>query len=66
AETKIVYGHPDNPMSWDDFHAKFEWVAEPVLGPQKTATLYVLAREFEQPGSLQKISDLLKGPVPEQ
>ena len=66
AETEIVFGHPDNPMSWDDFHAKFEGVAEPVLGPQKTATLYALAREFEQPGSLQKISDLLKGPVPKQ
>jgi len=59
AETKIVYGHPDNPMSWDDFHAKFEGVAGPVLGTQKTAALYTLAREFEQPGSLKRISDLL-------
>lgn len=66
ADTEIVFGHPDNPMSWEDLHAKFEGLVEPMLGPQKTATLYELAREFEQPGSLRKISHLLKGPIPEK
>ena len=66
ADTEVVFGHPDNPMSWEDLHTKFNGLVEPMLGLKKTAVLYELAREFEQPGSLQKISDLLKSPVPEK
>lgn len=61
AETDIVMGHPDNPMSWDALRTKFEGLVEPVMGKQKTAELFEAARGFGPPGSLAKLSDLLAG-----
>jgi 2-methylcitrate dehydratase PrpD len=59
ADTDIVIGHPDNPMSWDDLRVKFEGLVTPVIGAQKTNALFDTARHFEQPGSIRKISALL-------
>ncbi|HTD90466.1 MAG TPA: MmgE/PrpD family protein, partial [Burkholderiales bacterium] len=59
ADTDIVIGHPDNPMSWDDLRVKFEGLVEPVIGAQKAKTLFETARDFEAPGSIRKISELL-------
>ncbi len=61
ADTEIVIGHPDNPMSWDDLRAKFEGLVEPILGAQKTAELFETARRFDQSGSLATITALLAG-----
>jgi 2-methylcitrate dehydratase PrpD len=58
-QTDIVMGHPDNPMSWDALQEKFEGLVEPVLGAQKTATLFDLGRNFLEPGSIGKLSELL-------
>ena len=58
-ETKCVMGHPDNPVSWDGLRDKFEGLVEPVLGAEKTKTLYELGRNFLRPGSIAKLSDLL-------
>jgi 2-methylcitrate dehydratase PrpD len=63
ADTEIVIGHPDNPMSWDDLRAKFEGLVEPVLGARKMAALFETARRFDQPGSLSTITALLAGPA---
>ena len=60
ADTDIVIGHPDNPMSWEDLRTRFDGRFEPILGPQKTAMLCETARRFDQPGSLRKITDLLE------
>ncbi|HEV7799534.1 MAG TPA: MmgE/PrpD family protein [Burkholderiales bacterium] len=62
AQTDIVVGHPDNPMSWDDLRVKFEGLVEPVIGVAKTAELYAAARNFGQPGSLQALMALLHRP----
>ncbi|HTE14775.1 MAG TPA: MmgE/PrpD family protein, partial [Burkholderiales bacterium] len=59
ADTDIVIGHPDNPMSWDDLRVKFEGLVAPVLGTSQTKTLFDTARAFEQPGSILRISQLL-------
>ena len=59
AQTDIVMGHPDNPMSWDALREKFEGLVEPVLGTDKGAKLFELGRNFLDPGSIGKISDLL-------
>jgi 2-methylcitrate dehydratase PrpD len=59
ARTEIVIGHPENPLSWDALREKFEGLVEPVLGKEKTATLYALGRNFLEPGSIGKIADLL-------
>ena len=61
ADTDIVIGHPDNPMSWDDLRVKFDGLAEPVIGTDKAQTLFDTARNFEQPGSIARISALLAG-----
>jgi 2-methylcitrate dehydratase PrpD len=59
ADTDIVIGHPDNPMSWDDLRVKFEGLVAPVIGADKAKTLFETARDFEQPGAIQRISALL-------
>ena len=61
AHTDCVVGHPDNPMTWDALRDKFEGLVEPVLGTQKTATLFTLGRNFLEPGSIGKIGELLAG-----
>ena len=58
-ETQCVIGHPDNPLTWDALREKFDGLVEPVLGPEKAAKLFDLGRNFLQPGSIAKISDLL-------
>jgi 2-methylcitrate dehydratase PrpD len=59
SETQCVLGHPDNPLSWDALREKFDGLVEPVLGREKCAALFALGREFQKPGSLAKISELL-------
>lgn len=58
-ETQCVLGHPDNPLTWDALREKFDGLVEPVLGAEKAATLFDLGRNFLQPGSIAKISELL-------
>jgi hypothetical protein len=60
-DTDIVRGHPDNPLGWDEIHAKFQGLVEPKLGKDKTAALFDAAREFGAPGSMAKLSALLEG-----
>ena len=61
ADTDIVLGHAQNPMSGADFLEKFQGLVEPVLGPQKTGQLYAGLNQFGQAGSIRKIMDLLDG-----
>jgi 2-methylcitrate dehydratase PrpD len=61
AQTDIVLGHPDNPMSWDDLPVKFEGLVEPVLGVPKTAELFEAARSFGAPGSLGRLMGMVAG-----
>lgn len=60
ADTPLFLGHPDNPMSWDDTHSKFEGLVEPILGARKTESLYSALRSFEAPGALAKVVALLE------
>ena len=65
ADTTIVRGHPDNPMTWDDMHAKFIALVKPVIGMDKGEELYTLVRGMDAPGSLAKIFKILAGtPLP--
>jgi 2-methylcitrate dehydratase PrpD len=59
-ETQCVLGHPDNPLSWEALGEKFDGLVVPVLGTEKTATLFELGRNFLQPGSIAKLSKLLE------
>jgi len=60
AETKVVLGHPDNPMTWDDMHTKFAGLVEPVLGADDSEALWDTMRDFEQPGALAKVLALVQ------
>ena len=53
AEQRVVRGHPDNPMTWDDMAQKFMGLAEPVLGGQAAALLDAL-RQVDKPGQFAK------------
>jgi 2-methylcitrate dehydratase PrpD len=59
ADTEIVIGHPDNPMSWDDLYTKFTGLVEPVLGGERMNALFDCLRGFDRPGSLAKAMPLL-------
>ncbi len=60
ADTEIVIGHPDNPMSWDDLHVKFQGLVEPVLGTGKAEELYAALRRFGAQGTMADITKLLQ------
>jgi 2-methylcitrate dehydratase PrpD len=59
ADTTLFLGHPDNPMTWDDTHAKFQGLVEPMLGAEKAGVLYENLRRFEEPGTLGSVMALL-------
>ena len=59
ADTDIVIGHPDNPMSWDDLYTKFEGLVGPVLGNDKTIALFDCLRNFDRAGALAEAMPLL-------
>ncbi|MDB5808353.1 MAG: 2-methylcitrate dehydratase [Betaproteobacteria bacterium] len=59
ADTDIVIGHPDNPMSWEDLFTKFEGLAEPIIGSANTKALYECVRNFDKPGSLATATELM-------
>lgn len=60
ADTDIVMGHPDNPMSWDDLKSKFMGLVVPVTGATRADELYAAARAFLSPGGLPKLMALLE------
>lgn len=67
AETKILIGHPDNPMTWDDMQAKFMALVRPVVGADRGADLYALMRGLDAPGALARVSAILGGqPLPQK
>ena len=59
-ETAVVLGHPDNPMDWDDLLTKFRGLVEPILGEEKTQELYEIVHNFETPGSLARMTELVR------
>lgn len=59
ADTNIVLGHADNPMSADEVWGKFDGLVTPVLGEQKAKELFALLQHWETPGNLNKINQLL-------
>ena len=61
ADTSIVIGHPDNPMSWEDMQAKFMALVRPVIGAERGGRLYALMRGLDAPGALAQLFELLAG-----
>ena len=59
ADTSIVLGHADNPMSEDEVWGKFDGLVTPVLGADKARALYDLLKQFETPGNFNKIISLV-------
>lgn len=57
--TKVLKGHPDNPLSWDDLRAKFEGLLRHTLSPADTGRLFDTARRIDQPGALAAVMELV-------
>jgi len=61
AETKVVLGHPANPMSQEHLRAKFISLVQPVFGSDRCRDLYETLASFEKPGSLKRTMELTAG-----
>lgn len=59
AETAVILGHPENPVSDRGLEEKFQSLVEPVLGEWKSKELLDSAWHFGQPGTVKYISQLL-------
>lgn len=58
--SEIPFGDPRRPFSWDDHHAKFSELVEPVLGAENAQRAYGLARDFGKGnGEMAALSALL-------
>ena len=55
ADTMVVLGHADNPMSEDEVWGKFDGLVSPVIGADKARTMYALLKQFEVAGNIDKI-----------
>lgn len=60
-ETLVYRGHAQNPLTEAELRAKFDTLTIPVLGAVNSDKLYQAAANFEQPGSLAIITELLAG-----
>src|SRR5437762_11964463 len=54
----VAKGHPQNPMNWDDMHAKFDALVSPRLGSRGDA-LFELARDFGRGNVFREIRAIL-------
>ena len=59
---EVLYpkGNPANPMSDDEFKAKFMNMAARVLGDKQSEELYVRARELERVGNVSDLATLFR------
>ena len=48
ARADRLKGDPDNPLSWDEFAAKFDGLAAELLPTERRARLVAIAREMER------------------
>ncbi|WES66480.1 MmgE/PrpD family protein [Superficieibacter sp. HKU1] len=61
AHTEVYRGHAQNPLTDEELRAKFDSLAIPALGAQKSEALYQAAAHFERPGALATLTALLAG-----
>lgn len=61
AETLVILGHPENPVSDAGLEEKFNSLVEPVLGSDKTAALLETAWAFGEADTVNGLSQLLAG-----
>ncbi|PWC14658.1 MmgE/PrpD family protein [Brenneria corticis] len=62
-ETRVYRGHAENPLSAEELRAKFDTLTVPLLGIADSDRLYQAAINFEQPGSLSVITEILAARV---
>lgn len=63
ATTKILKGHPDNPLSWDELRHKFEAMVSPLHSAADVDALYEAARSIDTPEALAQVMRIA-GPRP--
>jgi 2-methylcitrate dehydratase PrpD len=55
ADTEILKGHPNNPLSWQDLQDKFGGLIAPVLGTRTAEDLFGVARQIDRRGALAEV-----------
>jgi 2-methylcitrate dehydratase PrpD len=64
SEPAVARGGPENPLSEDELQAKYREMAEPVLGPRRSARIVALVASLvEDRASLPALVDELLSPV---
>jgi 2-methylcitrate dehydratase PrpD len=64
SEPAVARGGPENPLSEDELQAKYRDMAEPLLGPRRSARIAALVASLpEAPDSLPALVDELLSPV---
>lgn len=59
AETAVILGHPENPVSDAGLEDKYRSLAEPVLGKERSQALLETAWRFGEAGTVKRLSTLL-------
>ena len=59
----VARGNPENPLTWDDLHAKFTGLVAPRLGAD-SEPLFETLRDFDRPGQLARAERLVTPPAP--
>lgn len=55
ATTKILKGHPDNPLSWEELRQKFEAMVGPLHKAGEVEALFDAARRIDEPEALGEV-----------
>jgi len=61
AETAVILGHPENPVSDVGLEEKYRSLTEPVLGKERADALLATAWRIGEPGSVAELGRLLDG-----
>jgi 2-methylcitrate dehydratase PrpD len=61
AETLVILGHPENPVSDAGLEEKFNSLVKPIMGADTAATLLEAAWTFGEAGTLDRLSQVLAG-----
>jgi len=58
ATTRILKGHPDNPLTWEELRQKFDAMVSPLYPAAEVDRLFAAAQQIDQPEALSEVMRL--------
>ncbi len=58
-EVHVLKGDPEQPLSWEDIITKFNWLAEPVIGPEKCKQVVEAVQALDKLTSIVPLAALM-------